>query len=89
MVDLEPWAFILRKEESHDEDIAKTRAASLSGKPRDLSPLYKAEDTSRSHPLVPEMSCGDTVPTPPSPRTNAIDLDAAASSKTKKGVLRL
>jgi hypothetical protein len=39
MVVLEPWAFILRKEANHDEDIAKTRAASFSRKPRNLSAL--------------------------------------------------
>lgn len=33
------WALLLRKEESHDEDIAKTRTASFWEKPRDLSPL--------------------------------------------------
>jgi hypothetical protein len=31
--------FFLMKEERHDENIAKTRAASLSGKPRNLSAL--------------------------------------------------
>lgn len=89
VVVLQPWAFILMKEANHDEDIAKTRAASHSENPRNLSALQKAKAASKSHPLVPEMSCGDATPTPPSPRTAAIDLDATTSSMAEEGILSL
>jgi hypothetical protein len=37
-----------------------------------------------SHPLVPEMSCDHTTPTPPGPRRDAINRDTTTSGLAEK-----